>query len=182
MPLPPSSAAINNLEREIKLLAEKDCRANLPGDRNKDFNCNGVVSLSLLQSHIAPQYILKYKYFDEDFILKSHATKMCKVRGGIPSVKAEIETEIEQNKLVKSFNIITLCTLLFSILSSMVFPIPFKIIFGVVGVISFITSCLVRSKVSNKIYLEKKYKKKNNLIAHLNKKGIDIPKIIKEGV
>ena len=39
------------------------------------------------------------------------------IRGDIPSAKSEIETEIEQNKLVKTFNIVTLCTLLFSILS-----------------------------------------------------------------
>lgn len=180
-PLSPTSTSIHNLKAEMFESAENDCIAKLPGDKKKDFNCNGVVDLNILESHVATQYILKYNYLNEQRILKSHSCKKSSIIGEIPSAKKQIESEIENNKLVKSFNILTLCTLLFSILSSILFPIALKIIFVVIGIASFITYWVLRPKISKKIYLEKKQRKKQTLIYHLKKKGIEIPKNLLEG-
>ncbi|MBR2376939.1 MAG: zinc ribbon domain-containing protein [Clostridia bacterium] len=180
-PLAPTSSSIDRIEDGIKTLAELDCKSKLPGDKNKDFNCDGVVTLSRIESHVAPQYILKYKYLNKDYTLKAHSAKKSMIRGDIPSAKSETETEIEDNVYVKTFNIITLFTLLFSILSSLCFPIVAKIIFAIIGVVSFITYWAIRSKVSKEIYYQKTAKKKNDLIAHLKKKGIAIPNKLKGG-
>ncbi len=101
-----------------------------------------------------------------------------------PSVptQSEIESEIEQTGNVKTLNIITFITLLFSILSAICFPIALKIIFTIVGTISFISYWAIRSQVSNEIYFEKANKKKNTLITLLKKKGIAIPKKLQGGL
>ncbi len=181
-PLVPSSSAINSLEAGIRASAQADCKNSLPGDRNKNFNCNGTVTLSVLESHVAPQYILKYKYLGKGYDLKAHSCKKSMIRGDIPSAKTEIEAEIEDNHLVKTFNFITLFTLLFSILSAIIFPIALKILFAVIGITSFITYWVVRSKTSKAIYYDKANKKKSTLIAYLKKKGIKIPKELQSGV
>ncbi|MBO5713615.1 MAG: hypothetical protein J6R88_05400, partial [Clostridia bacterium] len=179
-PLAPSSSAIDSLKSGIKSLAEHDCEKKLPGDRHKNFSCNGVATLSLLESHVAPQYILNYTYLANKYTSKAHSLKNAIIYDEIPSAKDEIENEIEQNKLVKTFNILTFVVLLFSILSAIIFPVALKITFAVVGLALFITSCIIRSNVSKNIYNEKQLKKKQSLIAHLKKKGIDIPKELKE--
>lgn len=181
-PLPPSSNSISKIESGIKAKAKSDCEKKLPGDRKKDFNCNGFVALNIIESHVVPQYILKYKYLGRDFMLKAHSSSKSAIRGNKPSVKSEIEKEIEGNKLVKTFNIITLCALLTSILISILLPIAFKIIFGGVGLASFITYWVIRTKVSKEIYLLKTVKKKTDLVALLKKKGIPVPKKLNGGL
>ena len=179
-PLIPSSASIHSLEIGIKTRARLACERKLPGDRMKDFYCDGTVSLNIVESHVAPQYILKYKYLQKDYTLKAHSAKKSKIKGDIPSAKTEIETEIEQNKLVKSFNLITFVVLLFSIISAILFPITYKIIFTIVGIVSFITYQVIRSKVSTGLYLKKAETKKQTLISHLKKQGIEIPEKLQE--
>ena len=178
-PLAPTSSAIEALKSGIKSNASYDCEKSLPGDRKKDFKSNGHVTLSLIESHVAPQYILKYNYLNVEYTSKAHSCKNSVISGDIPSAQTEIETEIEENKTVKTLNIITLCTLLFSILSSILFPIVLKIIFAVVGIASFITYWIIRSKTSKEIYAQKTLIKKQTLIEHLKKKGIKIPKELK---
>ena len=182
VPLPPSNDSLSNLESGIKTRAKFECKTKLPGDTYKDFYCDGVVSLTTVESHVAPQYSLKYKYLDTDYSLKAHACKKSRIMGDMPSAKKEIQLEIEHNKPVKSFNLITFFTLLFSILSAVLFPIALKIVFATVGIVSFITYWVIRSKVSKRIYLEKESKKKRTLIDYLKKKGIKIPKQLEEGV
>ena len=181
-PLAPSATSIVGLKEGIKTMAEMHCRNNLPGDKNKNFSCSGVVSLSRLEGHVAPHYTLKYKYLGKDYALRAHACKNSRFLGDIPSAKSEIESEIEQEKSVKTCNIITLFALMFSILSAILFPIALKIVFAVIGVISFITYWVIRSKASKEIYQAKERRKKKDLINLLNKKGIAIPNNLKEGV
>ena len=181
-PLAPSSSSISKLENNIKYSVSSDCERKLPGDRHKDFNSSGDVSLSLVESHVAPQSILKYKYLDSDYILKSHSGKICNISGNIPTVEKEIEMEIENNKLVKTFNIATFFTLLFCILSAILLPIALKITFTSIAVIMFIANGIVKANVEKEIYTKKQSKKKNDLISLLMEKGIKIPKQLQEEV
>lgn len=181
-PLVPSSASISSLKSGIEGSAHADCKKQLPGDRHKDFKANGIVTLNWVESHVAPQYILKYKYLNADYTLKAHTVKESRIRGDIPSAQSKIESEIEGRPLVAAFNIITLIALVVSIVSSILFPLVFKLIFGGVGIALFVTSCIIKSKVSKGIYQRKTVQKKLDLIAHLKKKGIAIPNSLNGGL
>lgn len=181
-PLPPSAEAIKNVKRSLEFSAELECKRNLPGDRNKDFHANSTTNLTKIQSHVAPQHVLKYNYMGKDYVLCAHSVKESEINGDIPSAKTQNENEIDNNKIVKTFNIITFSTLLFSILASILFPIALKIIFCSIGIVSFITFWIVRSKISKSIYYEKKMKKKKDLIALLTKNGIKVPEQLKARV
>lgn len=182
-PLPPTNKSIKDLKFDINLRARNDCELSLPGDQKKDFRCSGVVDLTAIESHVAPRYVLEYAYDGKKFKTGKHPVKESRIDGEFPSVKEANEKEIENDKVVKSVNIATFCTLLFAILSAILIPIVIlKIIFMLVSIVMFITNCVVKSKVSKQIYVRKQSRKKTELIALLKKKGIEIPKELKEGV
>lgn len=181
-PLPPSDRAIEGVKSSIKISAEFACKRQLPGDRNKDFRADGTVELSRIESHVAPQYVLNYKYLGVDYGAHAHSVKESLIKCKSPSARSEIENEIENKVLVKSFNIATLSSLVLSILASILFPLALKIIFGILAIGSFVTYWIIRSKTSKNVYNEKLTKKKTSLIALLKSKGIKVPEKLKAGL
>ena len=180
-PLAPTSSTIESLESRVLRLAEFDCKNKLPGDKNKDFNCSGTATLTLIESHVAPQYILNFTYGLKNYHLKAHSAKKSRIRGEKPTAKKEIDAEIEQVGVVKTFNVLTFFALIFSIISALSFATPLKITFTIIAVVLFIISCIVKAQVAKEVHAKKLAKKKSDLIALLKKKGLQIPKELKEG-
>ena len=154
----------------------------MPGDHYKDFRSDAIIDLNKVESHVAPRYVIDYKYCGKKYTSSVHAIKESIITSKIPSAAKENEIEIENNKYVKSINIITFISLLFAILSSILFPIALKIVFSVIAVAMFITNCIVKKKMSRAIYLYKQNKKIFDLMDLLKKKGIAIPKKLREGI
>ncbi len=181
-PLPPTGNSVEDLKWSIESSASAHCRYSLPGDHNKDFTSSGIVDLTTIESHVAPRYLFDYTYKDNKYNVGAHTVKESKIQYTTPSAAKENEKEIENQKTVKIFNIATFCTLLFAILSAILFPIALKITFMSIALATFIVNCVVKSKISKEIYARKQIQKKKDLIALLNKKGIEIPEELKEGV
>jgi predicted amidophosphoribosyltransferase len=181
-PKAPTSETINLVKRSIETDASATCIGNLPGDRYKDYSDSCNIDLTLIECHVAPKYVLDYTYLEKKFSLRAHTVKESEINGQIPSAKSQNENQIENHKLVKTFNLLTFFTLIFSILSSILFPIALKITFGVIGVALFIAYYIIRSKISKIIYKEKENIKKNDLITLLKAKGLKIPDNLKGGI
>lgn len=181
-PVAPTSDAIELAKLDIKISATIQCSSSLPGDKNKDFHSDGTVDLTAIECHVAPRYVLEYSYNENNYSAMAHTVANSEIKLTTPSVKAKNEKEIESQKTVKTWNILTLCALLTSILFAIIMPVVLKITFAVIGLVSFIINCIVKAKVAKSIYAEKERNKKKTLIDLLKKKGIDIPNELKEGM
>ena len=180
LPLAPTDASIDGVQQNIFDIAECNCSANLPGDHHKDFNYSGTVSLSKVECHVAPQYVLNFKYLNDSYTVYAHSVNGSQLQGNMPNCKSQIIEEIENNKKVKYLNIFTFISLLFSIFSSIVLPVACKIIFGIIGIVSFIVLTTIRAITTKNVYSEKRKMKINLIINLLSKKGIEVPNSIKE--
>lgn len=181
-PLVPTDHLVTELKSSIEKVASIHCEESLPGDRKKDFSSSGTVSLTKVESHVAPRYILTYKYNNEEYYAGAHTVEGSKIKSKIPSAAKENEKEIENYAPIKAVNLATFFVLLFAILSSILFPMPLKITFTVIAIVLFIANCIVKNVLSKKIYIKKVKAKKNDLVSLLKKKGIEIPKQLREEI
>jgi len=61
-PLAPYNNAIKNAKLGILIECEAEAKEHLPGDRNKDFNANGISKLNSINSFVVPFYKVNFNY------------------------------------------------------------------------------------------------------------------------
>ena len=174
-PKTPTEATIHSAQLSVEASAHYACKSSLPGDRHRDFHCDGTTLLKRLSSHVAPLYVLDYKYQGTSYSYCGHSSKTKHYEGKMPSAKKEIASEIENTPLVTTFNFLTFGLLLASIIISFVAPIWLIILAGVLAITSFVVLCVVRKRTTDTIYQQKALLKKQTLIKHLKQKGIKPP-------
>ena len=173
-PSAPTQNTIADATSTIKRAAERDCERSLPGHRHQQFCCSGSVKLDSMECHVAPQHILEYKYKEQSKKLYAHTFSTCLVRGEKINAKKETANEIEEQ--IKLFNFLALGLMLLSIIVSLTAPFTFLVvIFGLLGIGSFVFLEVYRSLTKKAIYKKKRLIKIKSVINYLKNKDLNVP-------
>ena len=178
-PNAPTQQSISDVKDAILYAGRYDCEKALPGNRHKQFNCNGTVKLHSLECHVAPQHVLTYKYNGEERKLHAHTFSSCCVEGDIVNAKKETTNEIEEK--IKLYNIATCSFMFVTILCLLlVKSVLFISLMGGLSVAGFIALEVFRSITKKNVYAQKKKSKITSLIKALKERNLPIPDSVLE--